>query len=144
MNLKRRNIFTEFLASVRKPKSLPLVDRQDDRMITLVRQLKSENPIERKSAAKKLKKHSERAKPYLERLLMDKTLDVDARLNAVRILGGIGGPSLNGCPAENPGRVRMDPRIIQELQESLRRTTDPKIRKSIIDALEKLGCQQVI
>jgi|GEM_PF-6732359 len=91
MTFKRRSIIREFFTLVRRPAPVPLTDRPDDRMMELVRQLKSKDPAERKKAEFELNRDRERARPYLEMLLKERP-DFEISLSAIRILGGIGGP----------------------------------------------------
>ncbi len=147
MTARKKNKISEFFKSIRKPNYLPMIDKMDRKMTTLVSQLKSQNPMERKKAESELRRNSDVSKPYLENMLSEPSLDLQTRVTAMRILGGMGGlgqvlvPSLPVNLAEQPIKdgVRVDPKIVDELRESYRRTKDPKIRKSISDTLQRLG-----
>lgn len=130
-------VIRSFWSSIKK--------RDEKELASLVSQLKSRNPMERKQAESELEKESRQAKPYLESLLAEPNIDFSTRFSAVRLLGRMEGPGgIKQLPypvmvdRPQPSKARVDPTIIQELEESLRRTTDPKVRKSITEALDKI------
>ncbi len=144
MQTRIRDRLERFFRGKSFPSKPPLTDRLDkDRLITLTKQLKSQNPMERKSAERELMDRGQEAKPYLEQLLSERKLDGDANLTAVRILGGLEGPAAVRPPyrvtndSSGP-KIEVDPAILRALSESLRRSSNPKLRKHITNVLEKL------
>lgn len=128
-----------------RPKS-PLMDMlEGGRMISLTRQLESRNPMERQNAEKELAIRKIEAKPYLEQLISKPGTDVNASVSAIRILGMINGPGAVPGPGMMPGRhpfpprgLVTDKRFVMEMEEKLRRTTDPKLRDEITSILKKM------
>ena len=116
----------------------PLID--DCRMVTPVKPLKPQNPIEQKGPEKELIPVKIGAKPNLEQLVSKPNAD----LSAIRMLGMINGPGIIAGPGImpyhplQPRGLAADHRFVAEMEEKLRKTTDPRIRKEITKVLEKL------
>lgn len=132
-----------------KPKT-PLTDMLDKgKIITLTRQLDSRNPRERENAEKALAVNRIQAKPYLQDLISKPGTDFNANVSAIRILGMLNGPGVipgpgaGPSPPEPPRGLVVDHKFVAEMEEKLRRTTDPALRKEIVRILEKMKTRPI-
>jgi len=119
-----------------RPKK-PLID--DCRMVTPLKQPKLQNPVEQKGAEKALAPGKIEAELHLGHVQKP-----NPDVSAVKMLGMINGPGMVAGPGLMPNHP-LQPRgpepdhvFVAEMEEKLRRTTDPRLRKEITKVLEKL------
>lgn len=86
-----RKFFETFRKS-KVPSQSPMLDRQNEKILESIDQLKYGNLLEQQRAELKLRKCGEEAKPYLERLLRQKDNPPHVQVAILRIVGGIQGP----------------------------------------------------
>lgn len=132
-----------------KPKP-PLMDiLEGGRMVSLTRQLASRNPTERQNAEKALAVNKIEAKPYLEQIISKPGADANASVSAIRLLGMINGPGaipgsgMVPSPPSPPRGLIVDQKFVAHMEEKLRETTDPRLRKEIIRILEMMRTRPI-
>ena len=77
------------------PSQSPMLDKQNEKILKFIDELKYGNLLEQQRAELKLRKCGEEAKPYLERLLKQTDNPPHVQVAILRMLGRIEGPD---CP----------------------------------------------
>jgi len=100
--------------------------------------------LEHKTAEREPTVRRIEAKPNLELCIPKQNADMQATLPAIRILGMINGPGAVPGPGMIPNHpfpprdLMLDNRFVAQMEEKLRNTTDPELKKEITRILEKM------